>query len=51
MTIHPPPTQDITMNITRPLLALTLGAAATLVVAADGLVAVKSPHNAKMTMD
>ena len=39
------------MNITRPLLALTLGAAATLAGAADGLVAVKSPHNAKMTMD
>jgi uncharacterized protein (DUF302 family) len=40
------------MNIARPLAALALGAAATLsFAAADGLVAVKSPHNAKMTMD
>jgi uncharacterized protein (DUF302 family) len=40
------------MNFARPLAALALGAATTLsFAAADGLVAVKSPHNAKMTMD
>jgi uncharacterized protein (DUF302 family) len=40
------------MIFARPLAALALGAATTLsFAAADGLVAVKSPHNAKMTMD
>jgi uncharacterized protein (DUF302 family) len=39
-------------TVIKPLIALNLIAAATLsFAAADGLVAVKSPHNAKMTMD
>jgi uncharacterized protein (DUF302 family) len=41
----------MTMNIARPLLACALGAAATLGVAAEGLIEVKSPHNTKATMD
>lgn len=35
----------------RTLAALTLAAASTLSVAADGLIDLKSPHNAKATMD
>jgi uncharacterized protein (DUF302 family) len=39
------------MNIARTLIAATLYAAATLSSAADGLIAIKSPHNAKETMN
>ncbi len=39
------------MNIVRTLVAASLGAAATLTFAVDGLIAVKSPHNAKETMN
>jgi uncharacterized protein (DUF302 family) len=38
-------------NVTRCLLSVTLSAAATVAGAADGLVEMKSPHNAKSTMD
>ena len=37
--------------LTRTLVALTLAAASTLSAAADGLIDLKSPHNAKATMD
>jgi uncharacterized protein (DUF302 family) len=37
--------------LSRTLTALTLTAAASLASAADGLIALKSPHNAKVTMD
>jgi uncharacterized protein (DUF302 family) len=39
------------MTLLKPLVACTLAAAAALSFAADGLIAVKSPHNAKTTMD
>jgi uncharacterized protein (DUF302 family) len=39
------------MNIARTLVAFTLGAAATLSFAVDGLIALKSPHSAKETMN
>jgi uncharacterized protein (DUF302 family) len=39
------------MNIVRTLVAFTLGTAAALSFAADGLITVKSPHNPKETMN
>jgi uncharacterized protein (DUF302 family) len=39
------------MNIARTIVAASLGAAATLTFAVDGLITVKSPHNAKETMN
>jgi uncharacterized protein (DUF302 family) len=39
------------LNLAKPLAVLALCSAASITIAADGLVAVKSPHNAKMTMD
>jgi uncharacterized protein (DUF302 family) len=50
MTIHPP-TKDDMKNFARTLSALALAATATLTFAAEGLIEVKSPHNAKTTMD
>jgi uncharacterized protein (DUF302 family) len=48
--IHPP-NKDTMINFNRTLLAFALAATATLSFAAEGLVEVKSPHNAKTTMD
>ena len=39
------------MNIRSLFVAATLTMASTLVIASDGLIAVKSPHSAKVTMD
>ena len=39
------------LKLAKPLAVLALCSAASITIAADGLVAVKSPHNAKMTMD
>jgi uncharacterized protein (DUF302 family) len=50
LTIHPR-IKDTMITFTHTIFAAALAAAATLGFAADGLVEVKSPHNAKTTMD